>query len=133
MFYFTNKKGFTLTELIIVIAILGILAAVLVPSMMNSVTDSKAAVSAINASHLYMVAQNAWVKLINTNDVDMTAVHDSTINNLPPPASGTAAAKLIDEVDALFASKKQLTYSLLIGADGGIISVTLDGTTYPES
>ena len=36
-----NKKGFTLVELVVVIAIIGVLAAILIPTMMNYVKKSR--------------------------------------------------------------------------------------------
>ncbi len=56
----TNKKGFTLVELVIVIAVIAILAAVLIPVFTNIIGDAKekaALADARNVYEQYIVAQ----------------------------------------------------------------------------
>ena len=65
----TTKKGFTLIELIVVIAIIGVLAAILVPAMLGYVRKSK--VSSANS------AANSLQKAINTA---LTEVDEETEN-----------------------------------------------------
>ncbi|MEG0823660.1 MAG: type II secretion system protein [Erysipelotrichaceae bacterium] len=51
-----NKKGFTLIELIVVIAILGVLALILVPNFMGYLADAKKTTASTNATNAYKMA-----------------------------------------------------------------------------
>lgn len=55
----SNKKGFTLVELVVVIAIIGVLAAILVPSMMGYVKKARLKTANGNAKTAYNAAAEA--------------------------------------------------------------------------
>ncbi|MEG0629952.1 MAG: type II secretion system protein [Christensenellaceae bacterium] len=63
-----NKKAFTLVELIVVIAIIGVLMAILIPSMMGFVTQAETATANANARTVYSAAaaQGALMKTQGT-------------------------------------------------------------------
>lgn len=88
-FYKKSKKGFTLIELIVVVAILGILMAILIPSLVSYITSSKVrqveanaktAFNAIYASYSESNAEDGYVVL--SEDVSDTEEYNVLIDKI---------------------------------------------------
>jgi prepilin-type N-terminal cleavage/methylation domain-containing protein len=98
-----NKKGFTLIELIVVIAILAILAAILIPSVTGYITKATDAKNQANCRSYY--AQISLQVLLDealspadgavVNDLTLDYTADTTTNVLSAfsctPSTGTTA------------------------------------------
>ncbi|MDO4864227.1 MAG: prepilin-type N-terminal cleavage/methylation domain-containing protein [Ruminococcus sp.] len=82
-----RQKGFTLIELIVVIAIIGILAGILVPTMMGYVRKSKRAADVSNARGIHTDV----LDLLLENDEAHDSFYDKNVPNYSSPETKTDA------------------------------------------
>ncbi|MBE6867856.1 MAG: prepilin-type N-terminal cleavage/methylation domain-containing protein [Ruminococcus albus] len=99
----SNKKGFTLVELVVVIAIIGVLAAILVPSMMGYVKKSRLktangnAKTAYNAVAEYLADQETQGLIASASATDAKTSAEAELST-NGEGSGEVAVKFAEDM-----------------------------------
>ena len=114
-----NKKGFTLAELLIVVAIIAVLVAISIPIFNSQLEKSRDAVSVANIRSAYAEASAAYLTgsdsgnakvTMNANDKGGTVVVSNVIIKSTDADYGDAGAELPFSVTAVAAGTYKATF-----------------------
>jgi prepilin-type N-terminal cleavage/methylation domain-containing protein len=117
-----NKKAFTLIELIVVIAIIGVLVAILVPVMGGFVTSAQNTTNAANARTIYSVAQAQAQFYLSKNSAVAASTYDSK-------TSASPSTYMFDVKAMVTGSAASGWYQVIVGTNNYVSSVTYYATT----
>ena len=114
-----NKKGFTLIEMLVVIAIIAVMVSIIIPTVMNSTNKAAAAANAANLRSLKAEITTAYL----TNDSSVWTFNaDGTVtcdNDHPLPSFKGTNSAVADNFTA--------TYT-----DAGVIEVKFENKTIAQ-
>ena len=129
-----NNKGFTLAELLIVVAIIAVLVAIAIPVFTSQLEKSREATDAANIRSAYAVVQSA--ALIQDNATDFaknnTANATFTVSGSEGSYKYTAVVKLKQQQDEWQSGAQDIGGVTIAATDatkGGTATIEYDQTT----
>jgi len=127
MKFFKNKKGFTLVELVVVIAILGILAGIAIPRFMDATASARGAKIVADMRTLESASTMYYVKKGSYTDISVpNLVSEGLLASTPSAPTG----------DAIITESSVATYKTRFAVPTGgytVTAVTATGASVPTS
>lgn len=103
-----NKKGFTLAELLIVVAIIGVLVAVSIPIFTSQLEKAREATDEANLRALYAEAASALLTEDTSANADDINGASLTVTKEGDVYTATAKLKLVQQKDGLEGGKTSI-------------------------
>ena len=119
--YRKNKKGFTLVELVVVIAIIGVLAAILVPTMMHYIKKARLKSANANAKLAFTTAKSAAVMAVSDNIDAHTFSVKSSVKGLESAVSDNYEKEVCKAVSTAMRDN---------GDESGYVYIIMDEESY---
>jgi len=112
----TNKKGFTLMEMLIVVAIIAILIAIAIPTFTGSLNKAKLAADEANVRAAYSEAMSKYLLQDYTDDDTKTVVQETT-NAMQTSATADDKITIGDKTNVTWSEGKKVTVTVKPGTD----------------